>query len=1169
MKKLGYLSLIAAAWLAWVPALRSDSASAGGASTTNSPTSDPTAPAPEAVDTDHDGLSDDDEVNRTGSDPAKKNTDDDDDGVEDPDDGWPRIKWLYPSRLPDVRYAVVKLRAMGLPSDVDVRQIDDSGNVLAYNKPRAGESMVSRAGGVYFSLTTASVKYPKVLAAAELDDEVFDLINFASCATYDGYDLSDGTLLLSDGMFLAPDGVVIGHQEFSEAWKATYTDNQGHSHTETAHGFKAATWSPSTEDINTMTLVPLTETDPVSSHPSEIIAQSRNGHRLLVEVGAVYWRQYMTLDGAVLGNPNQDYIWADMVNDAGIVAGYVDYNKFGVYEGSQATDLDFRPSVLTNGWPDENYPTVAIGVKTSTDGSPTSPVHWAYRKDANDWPSEDVKVMRPGASQPELLTITSGSVLANDRLEIIVGNELIRNGVIRPLTDYMPTGWSVGTFAPKAINVSGVILTDAIPPNSPSNAKPEPILLVPASIQVDANRDGVIDDKDLAANSASKPFRFWSNDDDDWGDTGTNSILTPGQDVSDIPGQGQSWSNASTNNHGADYSTDITGKGVVDGIADFVDFFPVYLDIKQLLTVLPPSSSIIYKLKQEDSALNFVYTKLTRADALKYQTEDKGSIFGDTLNQALKESATHQITNAGTDLSAYGQTFFNGIKNNDWGVILVEGRAATTKPLVLSVEKSDGTVIAEVKLEIKISSVEDMYRRLNFRDSNGQPPAGLLGDTSKRDEDLGKPTNMDEPANFPDSQTNGKWFVMVVGSNVGGQKMRGWESEVFKRMWWSKSKARFVGVSWYGDPYSDGNDLVYDYHSAARNAFATAPALAAALNALSGSKTVAGHSAAALIISSAVADHGLNAANTCLLDAAMARECFDGSSADDLVGMVPEVWRDYPAALWASRWSERFGAADARSSLTWRNRFSGATSLSTVHNFYSSTEEVLARYEGTVDHSIIENIRAPGSFAWVIQEKAKGDKLRIGWFIHAGSDYGGWGFNLNDPITSNLPTWYVPNNNTQRVTKTPGQIGSVTSQMLNDIKIQPLFKTGWGRYYYGNPSAELVDTDPAYYTGPSWILDLYGATSGNGIAADPVKRTQLLSEAIPATSLAVGANYTARFGDSKNYDMPNLYANAARWPSARGASAAGVPNWHHSDMREVAYIYLYPFFDKLGSLSNQ
>ena len=722
---------------------------------------------------------------------------------------------------------------------------------------------------------------------------------------------------------------------------------------------------------------------------------------------------------------------------------------------------------------------------------------------------------------------------------------------------------SIEIASPTSLNDSGAItvrsrkITDDAGVSLPQPGPWTPTLLIRAELAVDNNRDGIISlsgdpivspMSDLT--SKEKPFRFWSNDDDDHGDV----------DGSDIP-------NPSNSSDGA-AATNFEGDGFVDGARDLVDFFPVFLDIKQLLTVLPPSASIKYKLKQADGALNFVYTKLSRTDALKYQTEAMGLIYGPTLSQPVVSAGTMRISAAGVELTS---DFLTGVKNQDWGVILVETWQPTTKPLVLSVEKSDGTVIVEVKLEIKISSVEDMYRRLNFRDSNGQPPAGLLGDTAQRDEDLGLPTYMGEsdgtgPKGYPDSLTNGKWFVMVIGSNVGGQKMRGWQSEVFKRMWWSKSKARFIGVSWYGDPYSDGNDLVYDYHSAARNAFATAPALATALNALTGSKTVAGHSAAALIISSAVVDCGLNATNTCLLDAAMARECYDGSSADDLVGMVPEVWRNYPAVLWSARWSESFVTSDARSTLTWRNRFRNATNLTTVHNFYSSTEEVLGRYDGTVDGSIIENLRAPGSFAWVIQEKAKGDKLRIGWFIHAGSDYGGWGFNLKDPLFENDGTYWKWDPNRGRLPKTAAELGTISSTIL---RRHPVFEPGWGKLGLND---RLLDTSPSEYIGPSWIFDLYGATTGNTIASDPVKRTQLLNEAIPATSLAVGANYTARFGDSNNYNMPSLYANAAHWPSARGVdktSGIAVPNWHHSDMREVAYIYLYPFFDKLSSLSNQ
>ncbi len=689
-----------------------------------------------------------------------------------------------------------------------------------------------------------------------------------------------------------------------------------------------------------------------------------------------------------------------------------------------------------------------------------------------------------------------------------------------------------------------------------------PVLFLPTpELAVDANHDGEIrlartDGTDQT--STSKPFRFWLNDDNDSGDTGGADIP---QEAGHGDGDGQS--------------------PRVNGRRDLVDFFPVFLDLKQLLTVLPTSSGFSYKLKHADGALRFVYTNLTRDTAFDYQrppvgntlpTSGYGSL--DTINPFSlppENAVALPVTADGVSLNA---VFLNYILTNNGGVILVEGIAPTTKPLVLSVEKSDGTVIAEVKLELSIGSVEDMYRRINLRDG-AEAPAGLAGDLSVRDQDKGLPSYMGEangsgPKSYPDSLTNGKWFVFVVGSNVGGQKMRGWQSEVFKRMYWSGSKARFVGVSWYGDPYSDGNDLVYDYHSAARNAFTTAPVLTAKLNALSGSKTIAGHSAACLIISSAIADHGLSVSNACLIDAAMSRESFDGGGADDITGMVPAVWREYPEGYWASHWHELFPSTDARSTLTWRNRFRSAAGV--VHNFYSSTEDVLGRFEGTVNGSILENLRAPGSFAWVIQEKAKGNKLNVLGLnlIHAGSDYGGWGFNLTDPLLdARDPKWYFPFTNEVgtpgRRAKAPGEIGS-PSIWSDALKRTPFFKTGWGRWDPNHPDQEVIDTN--YFDGPSWVYDLYRGTTGNAIAADPVKRSQLLNEAIPALSLAMGSNATSAF-EERNYNLPSQYADAAHWPSARGANVGGVPNWHHSDMREVAYLYLYRFYDKLSSLSNQ
>jgi hypothetical protein len=750
----------------------------------------------------------------------------------------------------------------------------------------------------------------------------------------------------------------------------------------------------------------------------------------------------------------------------------------------------------------------------------------------------------------------SGPVSANAQIQVLPSSA---NRVLTTGGWAGPLSVDLGSLPPGDYDVA-VRSQDAardpnLPPLPPQIWVALQVVAPAPKLLVDANRDGTITDGETSTTTA--PWRFWVNDDNDFGDTGGSDIPLGDFDA------------AARN--GADSQ--------VNGRRDLVDFFPVFLDIKQVLTSFPPASVVgdsgfTYKLKQAEGAVGIVWTKLTRAEAQTVQTHDWGNKFAAyginpvQLNASIEGAKVTGVTAFGIDLFALCPDFHPAVFSGNGGILLVEARAATTAPLVLTVEKN-GVVVAQTELPLSIGPVEDMYRRINLRDG-ADAPTGLAGDLAVRNSDLGKPTSLSEPTNFPDSLTNGKWFVFVVGSNVGGQRMRGWQSEVFKRMYLSQSKARFVGVSWYGDPYSDGNDLVYDYHSAARNAFTTAPVLTAKLNALAGTKTIAGHSAAALIISSAVADHGLSVSSACLIDAAMSRESFDGSSADDITGMVPAAWRDYPASLWAAHWYEAFnGGTDARATLTWRNRFTGAAGV--VHNFYSSTEEVLARYDGTVNGSIIENMRAPGSFAWVIQEKAKGNKLNILSVVHAGSDYGGWGFNLKDPILDTDPVYWKWNSAyLARAVKRPGELGTMSDALL---RRQPLFEPGWG-VVAGIERMSPPNSDPANYIGPSWIFSLYGATAGNTIAADPVKRSQILNEAIPALSLAVGANPLAfsTLPSTRQYNMPAEFATAAQWPSVRGVNnttGVAVPNWHHSDMREVAYLYLARFYVKLSALTNQ
>ncbi|MEO6876423.1 MAG: fibronectin type III domain-containing protein [Opitutaceae bacterium] len=179
-------------------------------------------------------------------------------------------------------------------------------------------------------------------------------------------------------------------------------------------------------------------------------------------------------------------------------------------------------------------------------------------------------------------------------------------------------------------------------------------------LAVDANRDGQIkfsSEDATDSTTTTGAYRFWLNDDVDSGGA------TP------------------------DYADN-----VVNGQVDLrKDFFPVFLDIKPFLSVLPPSSGVTYKLKQADGALNFVYTSFTRATAFRYQDNLWGS--------DLFSAPTIQITADGVALNP---AFLNSIKDGDQGVIICEGRAASTQPLVLVVEK-DGVVIAQTSLSLSIA----------------------------------------------------------------------------------------------------------------------------------------------------------------------------------------------------------------------------------------------------------------------------------------------------------------------------------------------------------------------------------------------------------------------------------------------------------------------------------
>ena len=453
------------------------------------------------------------------------------------------------------------------------------------------------------------------------------------------------------------------------------------------------------------------------------------------------------------------------------------------------------------------------------------------------------------------------------------------------------------------------------------------------------DRDDDIDAADESKADSGEAFRFWVNDDDDSGEDGGD----------DIPGDGSADS----------------ANSKVDGVRDLPDFFPVWVDIKDTLAVLSPTE-FDYVLKHADGALNaFACNSLPSSN--NQDLKPNAFLYSINFGSTYGTFEVEQVTAAGLALPS---GFLSEILNNNRGIILLEGRTATTAPLVLEVRrKSDSVVVIKNELPLKLSSVEDMYRWINLR------PDG------------GRPTSTDEPANNPDALSNGKNVFFLHGFNVTADAARGWNAEIFKRLYWSGNKAKFWGMTWEGDV---GLINALHYQEDVANALAVASNFNAQVSGISGDKIVLAHSLGNMVVSGAIQDYGLSVNKYFMLNAAVATECYRPASFSDTTEgnyMFHEDWMGYSNKTWCSKWFELFSSTDDRAKLTWKGRFPAV--MAVAYNFYSSGDEIFEMHD---DPGLFTGgLWYLERYAWQKQEMFKGQTV-LGVPVPGGTSWAGWGF---------------------------------------------------------------------------------------------------------------------------------------------------------------------------------
>ncbi len=633
-----------------------------------------------------------------------------------------------------------------------------------------------------------------------------------------------------------------------------------------------------------------------------------------------------------------------------------------------------------------------------------------------------------------------------------------------------------------------------------------PITVIRSKLIPDWNHDRMIDADDQNQSTNNAPFRFWINDDNDNGDISEGN--------SDVPGQGGGWLD------NANYKD-----GKVNGRSDLLDFFPVWLDIKLALNNYPVTNGAVYKLRQADEALRFVYTDLTRAHAGDYLVVSN-STCGVAFSQNACEADTVKIDSSGVTLNT---NFLNRIvADPDKGVLMMEAIAPSTSPLILEIWQNDSKVW-ETSLALSFSGVEAMYRKVNLRN-------------------MENPGILTEPANNPDASSNGKNLVFLHGyqPDVGDSgDMSTWLAEMFKRFYQSGSKAMFHGILWYsnqGDPM--------DYQKNVTNAFQTAPVLKSYVDGLSGPVIAAAHSLGNMVVSSAIVDQNMTVSRYMMCDAAVASEAYDATMLQD-DRLVNEWWADYSSRTWAANWYQLFSeTGDSRESLTWKDRFADIGTSTETWNFYSTGDEVFALtpnqglFAGTIGVDADWRFIIPvgvdvnvnfGRHSWQKQELFKGCRYSDGWTSFGGTSYAGWGFesDLQLTIWHGLPALVL----VQTYTNAAG------ANMATDEQLR---------------SYPVFEHDPDWLTSTG-VLSLAQINEilcmGIPSLTPSIGKTQIKMSIIPAEK---------QFNlNSENANEVNFKPNS--WPTR---PRPDLQNWLHNDMKDVAYFYSYKLFDRIAYIGG-
>lgn len=634
----------------------------------------------------------------------------------------------------------------------------------------------------------------------------------------------------------------------------------------------------------------------------------------------------------------------------------------------------------------------------------------------------------------------------------------------------------------------------------------------------DYDRDGTIGDGDKTKAEQKKALHFWINDDED--DDSTDGKYAESPNV-DIPGARTGWFEFDRRDPDWDDSK-------VNGYRDLIDFTPVFMDVSTI-QMLPEKirNNLSFKLRHDSEAVNVVWTGLSKSSLRLFQ---RGTVnnCGRNLDEASYEAETEEVESDGIDvpdsLAAQMRT-----ASTDKGVAFIEGCLPVDAPLKLDIYYGEDKKVVTGELPLHLSSVEAMYWFYSIRGAESNPNAPI--------------PNGNSPDNLMESLADIDIFF-THGFNVDTEAARGWGSEVFKRLWQSGSNARFHMVTWAGD-YRFGEDMNpfefmngFFYHRDVQYALNSADAykrLVKSVQANKSKRVLMAQSLGNMMTCEAIR-LGLDAEKYYMFNAAVASEAIVSTlqNVDGTIRQkfVPPDWRSYNSLSWAANWYRLF-PNDDRSHIGWPGYFSSKLAgISEVCNYYSNGDPVLVSHTdvpGALTKALY--VQWPISFSWswpfirfqsfefqATFERFAWQKQEVlkGVNPYLATREGGWGFH----------SWPVdlPNGETEWRTFTAQEAqemvtnGSIVTNAVFERSVAAMF----------SPTIPLAD------------------------------RNRILAYNVPAVSESTGSVPT--------FESQSKFVNLNSSAYKNGWGRSGNPyndQWLHSDMKDMAYYYVFRLYDEL------